>query len=254
MRLLYGDARDLPLSGGSVQCVVTSPPYYSLRRYGDSDLEIGTGSLDSYVADLRRVGEEIRRVLRDDGVFWLNLGDTASGSGGAGGDYNPGGVRDGQPRYRQGTTGVPPMSWCLVPQRVALGLQKDGWLVRSWVTWNKDRLRPESLQHVKRPGISSETILMLTKTRTYKFYPERLEERGNVWTFAPQVARKKSHLAPFPDELARRCVGTSTDPGDVVFDPFMGSGTTLHVAEAMGREAVGLDLYKFEFPQLDSNS
>ena len=146
------------------------------------------------------------------------------------------------------------MSWCLVPSRVALALQSSGWLVRSWITWNKERLRPESLAHVRRPGVSSEVILMLTKQRQYKFYPERLEDRGDVWTFPPQVARKKSHLAPFPDELARRCIAVSTDEGDVVFDPFAGSMTTLVVAEEMGRRGVGLDLYNFEFPQLDSNS
>jgi len=247
--ILYGDARQVPLDTESVDCVVTSPPYFSLRRYGDSDLEIGVGTLEGYVRDIRDVGAEVKRLLKPTGVFWLNIGDTASGSGGAGGDYNRGGVREGQPRYRQGETGVPAMSWCLVPQRIALALQEDGWLVRSVITWNKERLRPESLKHVRRPGVSSETILMLVKDRGYHFYPEYLTDKGDVWTFAPQVARKKSHLAPFPDELAARCIEVSTQPGDVVFDPFVGSGTTVHVAEALGRVGVGLDLYDFEFEQ-----
>jgi DNA modification methylase len=252
--ILYGDARQVPLEDDTVDAVVTSPPYYSLRRYGGSDNEIGIGSLEEYVEDLRQVSSEVKRVLKPTGVYWLNLGDTASGSGGAGGDYNKGGARAGQPRYRQGKTGVPAMSWCLVPQRVSLALLDDGWLVRSSITWNKERMRPESLAHVRRPGVSSETILMLTQQRNYNFYPETLEDRGDVWTFPPQVARKKSHLAPFPDELARRCIEASTLPGDTVFDPFVGSGTTVHVAESLGREAIGLDLYKFEFPQLDSKS
>ena len=102
---------------------------------------------------------------------------------------------------------------------------------------------------MKRPGVSSETILMLTQQRKYKFNHEQLVDRGDVLTFPPQVARKKSHLAPFPDELARRCILASTDEGDVVFDPFVGSGTTIHVAESLDREGVGLDLYRFEFAQ-----
>lgn len=247
--IIYGDARQIPLPDEEIDCVVTSPPYYSLRRYGDSDQEIGVGSLDKYVHDIRRVSAEVKRILKPEGTYWLNIGDTASGSGGAGGDYNRGGTREGQPRYRQGETGVPPMSWCLVPQRVAIALQGDGWLVRSVITWDKGRLRPESLAHARRPGISSETILMLTKQRKYKFNDEMLDDRGDVWSFPPQVARKKSHLAPFPDELARRCIQLSTDVGDVVFDPFVGSGTTVHVAEELGRRGVGMDLYRFEFGQ-----
>jgi DNA modification methylase len=135
-----------------------------------------------------------------------------------------------------------------------LGLQADGWLVRSVITWDKGRMRPESLQHVRRPGVSSETILMLTQQRKYTFYPETLPDRGDVWQFPPQPARKRSHLAPFPDELAKRCIEASTVEGETVFDPFVGSGTTVHVAEALGRVGVGLDLYNFEFPQLDTNS
>jgi len=249
--MLYGDARQVPLPDKHVQCVVTSPPYFSLRRYGDSELEIGTGTLAEYVEDIRKVGAEVHRVLKDDGLFWLNLGDTASGSGGAGGDYNRGGTREGQPRYKQGKTGVPPMSWCLVPQRISVALQDDGWLIRSVITWDKGRLRPEHLKHVRRPGLQSETILMLAKQRQYKFYSEVLADRGDVWSFPPQVARKKSHLAPFPDELAKRCIEVSTVEGEAVFDPFSGSGTTVHVAEAMGRVGIGLDLYDFQFPQTD---
>lgn len=249
MTILYGDARSMPFEDEQFQTVITSPPYYSLRRYGDSDLEIGVGDLDDYIADIVKVGEEVWRVLNERGIFWLNIGDTASGSGGAGGDYNRGGTKEGQPPYRQGKTGIPPMQWCLIPERVSIALQEAGWLVRSKITWNKGRLRPESLDHVRRPGVSSETILMLVKHRKYEFYADRFqffEQKGDVWSFPPQTAKSRSHLAPFPETLPERCILLSTMKGDSVLDPFVGSGTTVEVAERMERQGFGLDLYKFE--------
>lgn len=240
--VLRGDARHLAslLPVKSAACVVTSPPYWGLRVYGDDPAELGATSLDDYLADIKRVGMAVSKVLRDDGVFWLNIGDTASGSGGAGGDYNRGGRKEGKPRYRQGKTAIPAMSWCLVPQRVAVAMSKQGWLVRSVITWDKGRIRPESLDHVRRPGVSHETILMLVKQPSYRFFPEGLVESGDVWHFPPA---KGGHLAPFPEELPRRAILASTEPGDLVVDPFSGSGTTLRVAHALGRRAVGVELY-----------
>lgn len=107
IEVVQADARTTGLPDRSVQCVVTSPPYFGTRVYGDDPAEIGKGTLAQYMYDMYAVGREMRRVLRDDGVFWLNLGDTASGSGGAGGDYNAGGSKQGMPRYRQGKTGIP---------------------------------------------------------------------------------------------------------------------------------------------------
>jgi DNA modification methylase len=210
--------------------------------YGDDPAEIGKGTLAQYMYDMYAVGREMRRVLRDDGVFWLNLGDTASGSGGAGGDYNAGGSKQGMPRYRQGKTGIPAGQWCLVPQQVAVLLQKDGWLLRQWITWDKGIVRPEDITHTRRPGISSEVILMLVKYMQYKWYPDRLKERGNVWHFPP-VSGRRTHYAPFPEELPTRCILPCTDEGDTVLDPFCGGGATLKVAHAYRRNAVGVDLY-----------
>ena len=86
---------------------------------------------------------------------------------------------------------------------------------------------------------------MLVKQRQYRFFPERLEERGDVWHFPPSQSRR-AHLAPFPEELPRRCILVSTEEGDLVYDPFVGSGTTVRVAEKLGRVGVGLDLYDFD--------
>ena len=130
----------------------------------------------------------------------------------------------------------------MVPERVALALIEDGWLLRSKVTWDKGRTRPESLAHVRRPGIQSESLFMLTTQMDYVFHHEELVERGDVWHFGP-VSGRRTHQAPFPLELPMRCIKVSSNPGDLVLDPFAGSGTTLRAAQATGRRAYGIDLY-----------
>lgn len=96
--LINTNAKNIPLADCSVNCVVTSPPYYGLRDY-NVDGQIGLEQTpDEYVADLVQVFREVWRVLRDDGTVWLNLGDSYNGSGGAGGDYIEGGLKEGQPK------------------------------------------------------------------------------------------------------------------------------------------------------------
>ena len=94
--IINGDALHLPIADKTVQCVVTSPPYYGLRDYGvDGQLGLEQ-SPEEYVAKMVEVFREVRRVLRDDGTVWLNLGDSYAGSGGAGGEYKRCGLREGQ--------------------------------------------------------------------------------------------------------------------------------------------------------------
>jgi site-specific DNA-methyltransferase (adenine-specific)/site-specific DNA-methyltransferase (cytosine-N4-specific) len=242
----FGDARNLPFQDESFNAVITSPPYWGLRTYGHDEREIGGGSLTTYLQDVCAVADEIWRVLRTDGVFWLNIADTASGSGGAGGDYNSGGKQHGRPKWKQGDSGLPGMTWCNVPSRVSIMLQDRGWLLRSDITWNKQRLRPESLAHARRPGVQTERIFMFAKHRDHVFYPDGLIERGNIWSFPPEK-KAKSHLAPFPIELPTRCLLCSTRPGDRILDPFIGKGTTIEAAENHGRIGYGLDLYSGDY-------
>lgn len=243
--IIQGSAKEMPFDDGTFDAIITSPPYFGLRVYGDSDDEIGKGSLVKYLKDMWDVGVEMQRVLKDDGVLWVNIGDTASGSGGAGGDYNKGGRQEGRPKWRQGASGLAPKQWCNVPARLSILYQDMGWLLRAEVTWDKERLRPESLDHVRRPGVSSEKIFMFSKTPNYKFDPQGLLEKGSVWHFPPESA-PRSHLAPFPIELPRRCLLCSTEPGDKILDPFAGRGTTLQAAAMYGRVGYGLDLYTEE--------
>ena len=140
------------LPAESVHCCVTSPPYLGLRRYlpeghPDADKEIGSeATMEEFVATMVQVFREVRRVMRPDAVAWLNLGDSYNGSGGAGGDYGKGGLREGQPKYPgRDFQALKPMDLCGIPWRVALALQADGWWLRSDVIWQKRSPMPESL-------------------------------------------------------------------------------------------------------------
>lgn len=242
---LRGHAQQLPIRDHSVQCVVTSPPYLGQRIYGDHELELGQeNSVARFVNEMQWVFMELARVLAPGGVVWLNVGDKANGSGGAGGDYNPGGSKDGRarfgkfydPKFQKG-------QFLDVPGKVLAGVQQLDWRLRSEIIWNKGQESREDLKHVKRPRVSHEKIFMLTRPGAYQFFPERLKETGSIWSFPPAQTERKGHDAPFPDELPSRCILASTVPGDLVLDPFTGSGTSVRVARTLGRKGVGLDLY-----------
>ena len=244
--VLVGDAisavRSLP--DRSVDLVVTSPPYWAKAKYSDDEQELGITGIDDYVEYLVALFSEIERVLQPHGLVWINLGDTAAGSGGSGGDYNAGGSRDSRLGFRQVDPGMPKKQWCLVPWRVASSLQSSGWLVRSVVTWDKGRNKRESLSHAKRPGDRWEPVFLLAPAAhnrnklVYNWHPDRMTEMGNVWKVPP--TRSDWHPAPFPQELVRRCM----EPVDysVVLDPFAGSGTVGLVAAEQGKESVLVEL------------
>lgn len=203
-RLLLGDCRDVlaSLPAQSVQCVVTSPPYWGLRSYQGADASKVLGNEatpELFVERLVEVFRAVHRVLRDDGTLWLNLGPTWSGSGGAGGDYAEGGLREGQPVYRQDTNSAKQKSnpgavdgpnrafkstnWpakCMVPipWMVGLALVKDGWILRSEIIWDKPAPMPESV--TDRPTKSHEQILLLTKRGKYYYDAEAVKE-ASMW-------------------------------------------------------------------------
>lgn len=244
--LEHGDARALPVGHGEATAVVTSPPYLQQRVYGDHPNEIGRcRTVAEYVTQIREVGYEMKRIINARGTWWLNLGDKANDSGGAGGDHAKGSSKAHITKY--GTfydPAYPKGSLLDVPGKVLAALQADGWILRSRVTWDKGQVKPEDINHVRRPLYASEVIFMLTRERNgYRFNPDVLAELGDVWHFPPGQPLANKHFAPFPDELARRCILASTRPGDLVIDPFAGSGTTCRVAVELGRRARGFDLY-----------
>lgn len=178
VRILQGDCRDLlkTLPASSVDCCVTSPPYFGLRDYG-IDGQMGLEETpDDYVQQLVSLFDEVRRVLRDDGTLWLNLGDSYAGSGkgrNADGTHSVGGKQDTNVGTNIGKlikTAAPcckPKDLIGIPWRVAFALQKAGWYLRSDIIWHKPNQMPESV--TDRPTKAHEYIFLLSKSPTY-FY------------------------------------------------------------------------------------
>lgn len=176
-QVLIGDCIEQmqTLESQSVNSVVTSPPYYALRDYGE-DGQIGLEpTLGEYIEKMVEVFREVHRVLRDDGTVWLNVGDSYNGTGGAGGDYNEGGLRAGQPKYRgKNDTAFKRKDLMLVPHRLAIALQDDGWYVRQDIVWSKPNPMPEPVKD--RCVKAHEYIFLLSKKPKYYFDYEAIQE------------------------------------------------------------------------------
>ena len=178
--ILIGDAlerlRGLP--DESVHCVVTSPPYWGLRSYEGGERMIGLEpTFDEHLERLVEVFREVRRVLRSDGTVWLNYGDAyASGMRSAyATDRKYGGARAHESRPPT-MDGLKPKDLMLMPARVALALQSDGWWVRSRIVWHKPNPMPESVDD--RPTSAHEDLYLLTKSGSPTFWTHR--GRGGV--------------------------------------------------------------------------
>jgi DNA modification methylase len=289
--IINGNALHIPVASNTVQCAVTSPPYYGLRDYGVVG-QIGLEETpEAYVNNLVAVFREVWRVLRDDGTLWLNLGDSYAGSSNTGGtnsiqgsDKRMGAMND---HKRALTDGLKPKDLLGIPWRVAFALQADGWYLRSDIIWHKPNPMPESV--TDRPTKSHEYIFLMTKSARYYYDAEAIKEvaiegndlgllrslkaadgqgpvdrksinkrldsgvdnrQGNpsgmrnkrsVWTVVTQ-SYSGAHFATFPEKLIEPCVLAGSKPGDIVLDPFNGSGTTGRVAARFGRQYIGIEL------------
>lgn len=243
--LIQADARSIPLRDGCVQCVVTSPPYWGgLRDYGHV-LQIGLEREPGIYRNelVNYVFHEVYRVLKDDGVVWLNLGDVyaASGKGGGGnrGDRACWSTVKERKGFRMPPHGYKMKDLTLVPFQVATALRDQGWYLRSTIIWRKTSAHEP--MRIDRPAVSHEYIFLLAKSEHYFAVDPREAWWGHtVWDIQTDAAA--FHPAAMPKELARRCIVASSRHGDLVFDPFSGSGTVLAVAQRLGRRAVGTDL------------
>jgi site-specific DNA-methyltransferase (cytosine-N4-specific) len=251
-RILTGDNRELlpTVAAESVQCCVTSPPYWGLRDY-DHDAQIGAETTPvEYVTNLVEVFRQVRRVLKSDGTVWLNVGDGYARNGGTGG-HGPNAVVGNTKKLIQKRNCKVPKCWGLkdrdlmgLPWRVAFALQDDGWILRSRITWVKKTAMPESVRN--RPTTATEEIFFFAKSPTYYYDSEAVRESSganlrNVWILGPDISGK-GHPATFPRELARRCILLGSRPGDVVLDPFGGSGTTGAIAAELDRKSILMEL------------
>ena len=207
--LLRSDARSIPLDDGTVQCVVTSPPYWGLRDYGLGDSGIGLEPTpEEYVANIVQVFREVWRVLRDDGTLWLNLGDSYSGSGGENGNGGIGGdtaekhgLYRNNPRKR---TGLKPKDLVGIPWRVAFALQADGWYLRSDIIWAKPNPMPESV--TDRPTKSHEYLFLLAKGQG----KSRVVEFSRLPSEVVHFSKDLGTQAGVPGIVPRLCVDLAT--------------------------------------------
>ncbi len=297
----------------SVQCCVTSPPYWGLRDYGHAG-QIGLEATPAlFIERMVEVFRAVWRVLRADGVLWLNLGDSyASGGRGAQGKRGQMMGRSVAAARamvgkisRQPPDGLKHKDLVMMPARVALALQADGWWLRKDIIWEKPNPMPEAV--TDRPTSSHEHVFLLSKAAEYFYdakairepvsggakprgggvnpkaagsrsagkktvpkmdtssdrrvvgFNQRWETKQNasfsaavsgivefrncrdVWTIPSQPYRG-AHFAVFPEALPQRCILAGSKPGDLVLDPFTGSGTTGAVALKEGRRFVGCEI------------
>jgi site-specific DNA-methyltransferase (cytosine-N4-specific) len=343
--MIKANALQIPLKDKSVQSLITSPPYWGLRKYdvpdvgwggdekcehdfsmkirkgvsggtksakvqikGKNNFQIVTDTQSGfctkchawqgqlgleptpgqYITHLMQVMAECWRVLRDDGVCFVNLGDTYGGSWGnfgaregkqrtrKSGFYK----RRGQPdqTYKPPSIQCKPKSLCLIPERFVIACQEQGWIIRNSIIWYKRNAMPSSVKD--RFNVAQEKIFMMSKRGKYYFNLDAVRERhkgvtdemyekakqnpyhgkgdlsaaykyvpgnlsgknpGDVWDITTQ-GFSGAHFATFPERLAERMILCSTRPGDIVCDPFGGSGTVGRVAIRLRRKPVLLDL------------
>jgi site-specific DNA-methyltransferase (cytosine-N4-specific) len=244
--IVVGDSRAAlrHVPADCVRCCVTSPPYWSLRDYqipGQIGLE---AQLADYFDSLVAVFEEVRRVLTPDGTLWLNIGDSYTSGGRtwrAPDRKNPVRAMSVRPPTPDG---LKPKDLIGVPWRLAFALQAAGWYLRADIIWNKPNCQPESVKD--RPTRSHEMLFLFSKSEQYHYDPAAVRGPNGrnlrtVWDI-PTQPYKEAHFATFPPALVEPCVALGSEPGDLVLDPFLGSGTTAEVALKMGRRFLGIEL------------
>lgn len=251
-QILTGDSLEvLPtLPEDFIQCCITSPPYWGLRDY-DHPRQIGAEpSPELYVENLVAIFREVRRVLRSDGTLWLNIGDGYARNGGTG-SCGPNAVVGNTKKLIQKRNCKVPDCWGLkdrdlmgLPWRVAFELQKDGWILRSRITWIKKTAMPESVKN--RPTNATEEIFLFAKSPTYYYNAQAVREPTganlrNYWILGPDPSGN-GHPAAFPRELAKRCMLLGSREGDTVLDPFGGCGTTGLAANDLKRKSILIEL------------
>lgn len=269
--------KDIPEK--SINTVITSPPYWGLRDYGEGG-QLGLEETpEEFAENLVKVFREVKRVLRDDGTVWLNLGDSYSSGGrttttnqSLRGDKNYGVTR---PKPNKN---IKPKDLIGIPWRVAFALQQDGWYLRQDIIWHKPNPMPESVKD--RCTKAHEYIFLLSKNVKYYFDNEAIKEdakypqgpnspknikkgvgnfgmdtreglskigalskknKRSVWTVTTKPF-KDAHFATYPKDLIEPCILAGCPEGGTVLDPFGGSGTTCIVSEENKRNSIMVEL------------
>lgn len=250
VQIIAGDARSklLEFPDETFHTCVTSPPYWGMRDYGHEGQIGAEDELKDYVESLVSCFREVHRVLRSDGTFWLNIGNTYTSGGRAWRDKdvkNKGRAMS----YRPDTPeGLKPKDLIGVAWMVAMALQLDGWYLRSDIIWHKPNCQPESVRD--RVTVSHEYLFMFSKSESYFFDQESIKEstadgrdkknKRTVWAINTEPC-KEAHFAVFPRALVRPCILAGSPRDGIVLDPFFGSGTVGVVAIETCRRCVGIE-------------
>ncbi len=244
-KLLIGDSINIlpTIANDSVDCIITSPPYWGLRDYG-IDNQLGLeATLDEYLLKLEKIFIEINRVLKSDGTFWLNIGDC----------YTSGNRKYRAPDKKNtarhlifrpdNPVGLKNKDLVGLPWRLAFKLQELGWYLRSDIIWQKPNSMPESVKD--RVHRNHEYLFLLSKSEKYYFDNNELLKNVNtnksVWC-VKQSKFNGNHFATFPIDLVIPCILSSTKKGGVVLDPFCGSGTVGIACKELNRNFIGIDI------------
>jgi DNA modification methylase len=241
-----GDVRKVlaTLQEERFHCVITSPPYFWQRDY-NVEGQIGKeSSIEEYVRSIADAMESMKRVLRHDGLLFLNLGDTYYSAKGEpkGVDRKNGARRFGLRAVDTRGLKVPRKTAIGIPWRVALEMIERGWTLRSPIVWQREGSQPEPTAK-DRPWRTYEMIFMFSQSPRYYFLRDALGGEEDIWKISSRPKNTKGvHSAAFPEELVEKCLRIGCPQDGEVLDPFAGSGTVLRVALRSGRPAVGIDL------------
>jgi DNA modification methylase len=275
--------RQMAKDGVKVQMCVTSPPYYGLRDYGH-DGQIGNEQTpQQFIDNLVEVFACVWDILADDGTLWVNLGDSyANNSSQASNNGRAGFGNPREKVVNRIGNGYKQKDLMGMPWRLAFALQDFGWYLRQDIIWHKPNPMPESV--TDRCTKSHEYIFLLTKNQKYYFDNQSIKEpaihsnrsagnknpqkgaekegmeiraglieaqqkiyelsnKRDVWT-VPVKPYTGAHFAVYPEELIKPCILAGSKVGDIVLDPFFGSGTTGQVSQNLGRKWIGCELNK----------
>ena len=253
--ILFGDCREtLKEFDEKSRCCITSPPYYGLRNYGDEQDQIGHEQTpEEYIQQMVEVFRLVRDCLTDDGTVWLNMGDSYY-------NYRPGkgqalvqqtlasnnqDLPDKCARRGNKLEGLKEKDLIGIPWMLAFALRADGWYLRQDIIWNKPNPMPESVRD--RCTKSHEYIFLLSKNQNYYFDVDAIKEptrrKRSVWDITKKPY-KDAHFAVFPPDLIEPCIKAGSERGDIILDPFMGSGTTAMVSKQLGRDYIGCELHE----------
>ena len=276
--------KTLPAFIDEARMCVTSPPYYGLRDYGGEASQIGMEQTpEEYIQQLVEVFRLVRDNLTDDGTLWVNIGDSYYNYR-SDGNYPKQTVSKTRqdlptktPVRGNKLKGLKSKDLIGIPWMLAFALRADGWYLRQDIIWHKPNPMPESVQD--RCTKAHEYIFLLSKNKNYYFNNEAIKEPAKDWGtrdrsngkyhnpgsgLAPHSGLTKSyerknkrsvwsvtkkpykgaHFATFPPDLIEPCILAGSEPGDIILDPFMGSGTTAMVAKQHGRYYMGCELHE----------